>query len=604
MTYGEAILDGLRPDPMLSLSAWATENCVLSSENTATPGPFRPYPFQVGILDAISDEKTERVTLMKSARVGYTTMLRHCLAYFIAEEPCPVMVVQPTLGDAQSWSKTELAPMLRDTPKLRGLVRDPRARDSGNTVLQKEGRGFSITIVGANSPTGFRRSTIRVLLMDELSAWPPSAGTEGDQEKLAEMRTQTFWNRKIVAGSTPTIKGVCRIERRFEKSDKRFYFVPCPECGAFQTLKWSGVIWPEGEPDLAEYACEECGSMIPPSKKLAMLEGGEWRATSEAGEPDHAGFHINALYSLAANATWGRLAREFLEAKRSGHEALRSFVNLVLGETWDMDEGDGVDAEPLHQRREAYEPPTAPAQVLCATAAVDVQGDRLECEIKGWAEGEESWGCGYFILPGDPGQSTVWKQLDEILLTEIKTEDGRKVPISAACVDSGGHHTQNVYDFVRPRQPRRIFAIKGSNRPGQPIIGRPSRQKKQAVILYQLGTDSAKDLIFSRLKLSEVGPGYFHFPKVDEYDGEYFAQLTAEKVVQTYSKGVPIRRYKQTRARNEVLDIAVYNLAAVRLLNPNWDKLKEAAGITEKKKAAPKPKPPKKGGGWKVSGWG
>ena len=493
--------------------------------------------------------------------------------------------------------------MLRDTPKLQGLVKDPRSRDSGNTVLQKEGAGFSITIVGANSPTGFRRSTIRALLMDELSAWPPSAGLEGDQEKLAEMRTQTFWNRKIIAGSTPTVKGICRIERRFNKSNQHQYFVPCPECGEFQTLKWSGVIWPEDDPDKAEYACESCGVLIPSSKKLGMLQGGEWRRVGEDGEPNHIGFHINALYSLHAGAAWGRLAREFIEAKRSGHEALRSFVNLVLGETWDADEGDGVEADPLFRRREDYE--KAPKRILCMTAAVDVQGDRLEVERKGWCDGEESWGLGYIIIMGDPGRPQVWKDLDEFLLTPIRTTDGRSLTISAACIDSGGHHTQSVYDFVRPRQSRRVFAIKGSSIAGAPIVGRPNKQRKRRVTLLPVGTDAAKDLIYARLKQDEAGAGYFHFPNSNEYDEEYFAQLTSERAVQSFVKGVPRRKYKQTRARNEVLDIAVYNLAAIRILNPNWQKLKEAIKPKDEKPTEkPSSRKPKRGGGWKVDGWG
>ena len=602
MPYKANFLRGIKPEVRLQLAEWAAANCVLSAENTATPGKFRPYPFQVEILNAISNPAVEKVTVMKSARVGYTTIMRHALAYYIAEEPCPIMVVHPTLSDSQSWSKTELAPMLRDTEKLRGLVKDPRSRDSGNTVLQKEGVGFNITLVGANSPTGFRRSTIRVLLMDELSAWPPSAGLEGDQEKLAEMRTQTFWNRKIIAGSTPTVKGLCRIERRFEKSDQRQYFVPCPECQHFQTLKWSGVVWPEDDPDGAAYACEGCGSLIPSSKKLGMLQGGEWRPTNEEGEPNHVGFRINALYSLHSGAVWGRLAREFLEAKRSGHEALRGFINLVLGETWDADSGEGIEGEPLYQRREEYE--QVPKAVLVVTAAVDVQGARLEVERKGWAEGEESWGLGYRVIIGDPGLPEVWAQLDDYLLEPLETEDGRTLTVAACCIDSGGHHTQTVYDFVQPRQSRRVFAIKGVGLAGAPIVGRPRAQKKRRVMLLPVGTDAAKDLIYSRLKSEEPGAGYFHFPKNDEYDGEYFEQLSAERAVQTFVKGVPVRRWKQTRARNEALDITVYNLAAVRILNPNWDKLR-AASKPKEGEPAPKPKPrPKRGGGWKVSGWG
>ena len=592
--YAAAFRQGIKPEPRLSLSEWMEREFVLSSESSAVSGKIHLYPFQAGMADAITDPEVERVTIMKSARIGYTTMLKAAIGYHIDQAPCPVMVVQPTIADAEGFSQQEIAPMLRDTPALQGKIADPRSRDSGNTILRKNFPGGFLTIVGANSPTGFRRVTIRLLLMDELDGWPPSAGTEGDQEKLAERRTETFWNRKVVRGSTPTVKGASRIENSYLRGDQRQYFVPCPECGVFQLITWAKIKWKKDDPETAAMECEGCRAAIPHSKKRWMLERGAWRATAVQRregnevlpEKGHASFRIWAGYSLNANASWADLAREFLAAKKDP-ESLKTFVNTVLGETWDADQGEGVAGEGLYARREEYESDPLPEKVLVLTAGVDVQDDRIECEITGWGLGFESWSIDYHVLLGSPGLPDVWKQLEDVLTQSFTLPSGVELEVAAAAVDTGGHHTQAVYDWVRPRQVRRVYAIRGSSKPGLPIAGRPTQKEK--ITLIPIGTEAAKDWIFSRLKIEAPGPGYCHFPS--RYDEEYFAQLTAERAVIKFSSGVPRRSYRQIRPRNESLDARVYSLAALRLLNPNLEKIAESLGRRAeetKKRAAPK----------------
>ena len=91
-----------------------------------------------------------------------------------------------------------------------------------------------------------------------------------------------------------------------------------------------------------------------------------------------------------------------------------------------------------------------PDDILLLTAGVDVQDDRLECEIVGWRaasadEPPESWGVEYHVLPGDPAQPQVWAELDLLLSETWRTESRRELRVQMACVDSGGHHTQQVY---------------------------------------------------------------------------------------------------------------------------------------------------------------
>ena len=275
-----------KPPKKLSLSQWADNYAYLSAESSAEGGRWRTLPYQKGIMDAITDPNVEQVTVMKSARVGYSKILNHIIAYHIHQDPCPIMVVQPTIEDASGYSKEEVAPFLRDTPCLKGLVSDPKSKDGENTLLQKKFPGGTLSLVGANSARGFRRVSRRIVLFYEVDGYPASAGTEGDQIKLGIRRTEYYWNRKIVAGSTPTIKDFSRIERLFNHTNQMRYYIPCPECGHMKYLKWSNMKWRDNDPDTVAYACEDCGCLIPHSKKRWMVERGEWRATAP-GNPKH-----------------------------------------------------------------------------------------------------------------------------------------------------------------------------------------------------------------------------------------------------------------------------------------------------------------------------
>lgn len=559
----------LAPPPRLSASEWADRYRFLSRESSAEPGKWRTdrAPYLRGILDVFSDPMIERVVMMSSAQVGKTEILNNVVGYFIDQDPAPILVMQPTLEMGEAWSKDRLAPMLRDTPKLRGRIKDPRARDSGNTLLHKTFAGGQLTVTGANSPSSLAARPIRIVLIDELDRAPASAGTEGDPAALAERRSTTFWNRKIGHFSTPTIKGLSRIEQGWAESDQRRYHVPCPHCGHFQHLTWRGLAWdkqslPDGSiahlSETAHYVCEACAAVIEESDKRSMLAGGAW----VAGQPGRriAGFHLNALYSPWAR--WESLVREWLEVE-SIPERLKVFVNTVLGESWE-ERGDQVDASTLTGRCEAYAA-ECPRGVGLLTAAVDVQGDRLEFLVKGWGGAQESWLIDHQVFWGDPGQSEVWEALDLAWRKRYAHESGQTLPVRVMVIDSGGHHTDAVYSWVRPRQRRGVFAIAGRAKPGAAIWPRtPSKANKYGVKLFQVGTDTAKDVVFSRLRRTAPGATYMHFP--EGTSDEYFAQLTGEKKMRRLVHGRPVYQYVKTRPRNEALDLEVYNLAALQSL--------------------------------------
>lgn len=617
----EAVRQAWRPPPKLTVSQWADLHRKLSPEASAEPGQWATdrAPFQRGLMDAVNDPSITEVWVMKSAQIGWTEVLNNIVGFYIDQDPAPMLLIQPTLEMGHAWSKDRLAPMLRDSPRLRDKVADPKSKDSGNTILHKTFTGGHLTIAGANSPAGLASRPIRIVLCDEVDRYPMSAGAEGDPVSLARKRTTTFWNRKLLAGSTPTIKGQSRIEAGFEQGDQRRFFVPCPHCDVMQTLRWANVMWPDQQPEQAWYTCESCGSMITDTDKPSMLARGEWRATAVAQKTGVASFHVNELYSPWV--PFGQMAASFWEAKRLP-ETLRTWVNTSLGEPDEL-KGDTVDETGLLLRREHY-PAEVPAGVVVLTCGVDVQDNRLELEVVGHGEGQETWSIAYKVIEGDPGQhpshSPLWQQLDQFLTQDFEHELGFPMRISATCIDTGGHKTDMVYAFCKQRYARRVFAIKGVGGQGRPIVSKPTRNNAAGVRLFAIGVDTAKERIYSRLKITEPGAGYCHFPA--DRDDAFFAMLTAEKMVIRYFKGQQIRKWepKNPHQRNEALDCRVYAIAALEILGVDLDKAsrrllkrvearRDAAGeqpapapaATPQAPAAKKRQPARRGG-W-VGGW-
>lgn len=510
-------------------------------------------------MEAVRDPLVREVVVIKSAQVGWTEILNNVIGYHVHQEPAPILLLQPTLEMAEAWSKDRLAPMIRDTPVLRGKIADPKARDSGNTLLHKRFAGGHLTIVGANSPAGLASRPIRVLLCDEVDRFPASAGTEGDPIDLARRRTATFRNRKILMGSTPTVKGSSRIEAAWEQSDQRFYFVPCPNCNEFQRLVFTQVRWPDGRPDEAAYVCQHCGSVITDADKPEMLRQGEWRSTRPSN--GIAGFHISEIYSPWTS--WPEMAQAFLRAKNFP-ETLQTWINTALGETWE-DKGETLEPKGLMVRVEPYTPNSLPPGVLCLTAGVDVQDDRLEVTVWGWGAEEEAFRVEHQVLRGDPGSTALWAELDAVWRRRWTTDDGRALLVEAAAVDSGGHFTEQVYRYCAARKRFRIWAIKGVGGPGRLIWPKKaSRGATLRVDVWAIGVDTAKDVIYGRLKrVTEPGPGYFHFDA--DASEEYFRQLTSETLVYKIVQGRKVRMWKPRSSgiRQEALDCLVYAYAAL-----------------------------------------
>jgi phage terminase large subunit GpA-like protein len=558
--------DGVEPEPVLTVSEWSDAHRMLSGKASAEPGRWSTdrTPYLREIMDTLSaSNPCHRTVFMKGAQIGGTECGNNWIGYVIHHAPAPILVVQPTVEVAKRVSKQRIAPMIESTPALRERVKEARAKDSGNTTFVKEFDGGLLIMTGANSGAGLRSMPIRYLFMDEVDEYPGDVDGQGDPVALAEKRTTTFSRRKVFLVSTPTIKGLSRIEREFLASDQRHYFVPCPHCGHMDWIRWENIRWSERQPETASLVCIACGAFIEERHKIDMLARGEWRATAPSSRLT-AGFHLSSLYSPLGWKSWTECVAEFLEVKEDPFR-LKTWVNTVLGETWE-ERGDSVEPDAVLARIERY-PAEVPRGVGILVASVDVQGDRLECKVKGYGAGEESWLIAVTQFHGDPGTTPVWFELDRFLQQTFTHESGQKLKIECATIDSGGHHTEQVYRFCKARLARRIFAVRGGNERGKEIVGKPTMHNRYRTKLFTLCVDSAKDMIYSRLRIGTPGPGYMHLPEWT--DAEYVAQLTAEKAIRKYVKGRgSVRQWIKTRERNEALDLEVYCLAALYILGP------------------------------------
>lgn len=566
----EKIFEVLEPPKPLTISSWAAEKRRLSREASAEPGRWNldRAPYQRSIMDAISSPDLKRVVLMTSAQIGKTEMLLNTIGYYSEHDPSPIMVVNPTDAMAQAFSKDRLAPMIRDTECLKEIYGMAKSRDTANTILHKQFPGGHITMIGANAPTNLASRPIRILLLDEVDRYPASAGTEGDPVDLADKRTTTFWNRKVVLVSTPTEKGVSRIEKEYLKSSQEEWCVQCPYCGKYTPFKWDNLDFKD-----MMMKCDHC------EEKLSEDEWKEQPGMFVAQNPsvtDIRGFHLNEMASPWKR--WKDIKQAYLEAVKDKKETgsdykLRTWVNTSLGEPYEV-MGAKADLKDLINRREKY---TAelPKGVLLLTAAVDVQDDRLELEVCGWGAGYESWGITYEKLYGNLEKNFIWEELEAFLSKPFTFEDGQALNIACTFIDTGGHFTTQSYKWLKSMQQKKkmIFGIKGMGSNGIPLLHKKSTNNQYNVPILILGVNAGKETVLERLYITEYGSGYCHFPEnIDRgYDQKYMKGLTSEQRIVKDVKGKPtVCWVKRPGARNEPFDLRNYNTAAVEFLNPNF----------------------------------
>jgi len=572
------ILNTFEPPKDLNVSEWADENIMLSKESSAEPGRWRTdrAPYQKEILNSINDSKIEKIVLMTSSQIGKSVMCNVIIGYFIDLDPGPMLFIQPTVELAKSYSKERIAPMIRDTKCLTEKVSDAKTRDSDNTILMKNFPGGFLALGGANSPAGLASRPIRILLADEIDRYPVSAGTEGDPLSLVERRTTTFWNKKKIFVSTPTIKGMSRIEYEYQKGTMEVWKIECPHCGDPQYLNIHGMKFEHSKNDLGKYEVSDVFFQCPACLEKAneftwKKQKGEWIKNN----PDAKGvrsFHLNAFVSPWGS--WEAIIKEWLESKHD-EQMLKVVVNTLFGQSFEISaEIDKTDF--LMERREEYQA-EIPEGVLLLTCGVDTQGDRLEYEIVGWGRGEQSWGIKYDRILGKPDNPQTWEQLENIIFKEYSFIDGSRLKIACTFIDSGGHNTTDVYKFTKKHEQNRIYSIKGHGGEGLPFIHRYYRSKRENALVVILGVDGGKSNIISRLKIKQKGDGFCNFPLNTElgYDRIYFEGLTSEKLVKRNVRGQPKMVWEKIKERNEPFDVRNYAFCAMKVLNVDFDRLNQ-----------------------------
>lgn len=617
-----------RPPLRMKVSEWAKKFRKLSRGATSEPGNYDPdrLPWQRFALDAVNDPKyTEHIWMGASQVMGKTEMINCVVGYFIHADPASILVKYPTKESGESWSKDKLAPAIADSPCLVALVGDARARDSGNTITHKKFPGGHLTVIGANSPSGLRQRSCRVVIQDEIDSDEGTAGNEGDSCALADKRAESFTNAVKIKSSTPTIKGASRICEKWEESTKHRRYVPCPKCDTWQYLKWEQVQWDKdvneagkvtkNHPETARYVCEsnECGAhWTDIERQRAIMRG---REVAENPTSKIFGMHIPGMYKLlGGKPQYSSMLEEFVEdylaAIRGGKEKIKVWTNTFLCEPYE-DQGESpIPCETIAARAEDYcvDAATAnelielPDGVVVLIAAVDCQEDRLECELVGFGVGDETWGIEYKIILGSPTARETWEALDAWLLKRWQHPSGAILAAAACGIDSG-NKPEYVYKFVRARMGRRVFALKGSksSEVGEPIVSRPKKSGVKQVPLFMIGTGTSKDMVYSRLRIPEAGPGFMHFPKNPHrgYDLPFYRGLVAETCVTKWSAGRKMKSYVNPSKRpNEPLDIRGYAFAVKEILSPDIDSLAaKLNAMSEPEIEAPAlPDAPEKGG--------
>lgn len=608
----EAFAVAFAPRERLTVSEWADRHRILSKKASSEPGRWKTSrtPYLRAIMDDLSDSsRVQRVVVMKSTQVGCTEAGLNWLGYHIHRQCGPMLAVVPTLEVRKRWLLQRVRPMLAESKALADIV-SLKSREAGNSQDVLDLPNATVILSGANSGSSMRSAPIKHCLLDEVDDFPWTIGDEGDPLGLIQRRTANFPRRKVLLISSPTVKDASRIADEYAASDQRRYHIACPECGHLQPLVWGNLVWSktaDGGVGEVHYACAECGSSIEEHQKprlLAESNGARWIARYPE-RPVH-GYHINALYApIGLGLTWRELVLDWLDAQ-GDITKLKRFINTSLGEVWEDRRTKDLTPQRLAENAEPVPLRQAPPGCLVVTAGIDTQDDRLSVLLLGHGEGGREYVLDWVELPGSPARAAVWQSLTTYLNEPVVNAYGRQLPVQAAAIDSGGHHTEDVYLYTSQRQVRRVMAIKGASKPGQGILGRPKlievspsgQVLKGGIRLWPIGTDTAKHSLYNAL--------------VDDLDEE----ADARKV--HFSEGLPVEFYSQVIAevfdpernrwtlrkgrRNEALDCYVYAKAASRhpeirvhaMRGPAWERLRLALEPKNEKPAAsaPSPNPP------------
>ncbi|MCH5207552.1 MAG: phage terminase large subunit family protein [Oscillospiraceae bacterium] len=582
------VLRSIKPPENLTVAQWADKNRRLTSESSAEVGKWRTSrtPYMLDILNSFTDPRIEHIVVVAASQVGKSELLNNMIGYCIDQDPGPILLVQPTVDDVKRYSEMRIAPMIRETPCLKGKVADPKTRDGANTRRQKAFPGGVLVMTGSNVPHDLSSMPIRYLFGDERDRWAKSAGSEGDPWELAKARLRTFYNRKMVEVSTPTIKGASAIEKSYQIGTMERWLTKCPHCGEYKEIRFENIRYDHEESENGNekifsiqnirYICSVCGAIS--DEHTMKSQPAKWEASAPNALTEHKTRSFWLTAWVSPWATWKDIILQFLQA---GHDSskLQVVYNTQFGELWE-NRGDMDTEEDVMARREEYDA-EVPDGVLVLTCGVDTQDNRLEYEVVGHGHFGETWGIRHGVIMGRPDTDEVWERLDDVINHKYQFKNGVSLPITLTFIDEGGHFTQEVRKHCRERQGKQVFAIKGSSH--DVAFTSPPRQQKividgkfvGAVWVYEIGVNAGKQKIVDNLRVKAPGANYCHFPRRDDYGKQYFNQLMSEHLTYNKARRKFVWEKIPGHERNEAFDIRNYNLAAIAALDPDFDAIEQ-----------------------------
>lgn len=605
----------LAPPENLTVSQWADKYRILSREASSLYGKWKTKltPYLKRPMDVFTDPKVKKIVIEACSQVGKTEVALNILAFIIHQMPCSCYYMMPTEADAKDFSNRRIAPMIRDMKVLTPLFKE--ARSAGNTILEKKFYGGLLRLLGTNAASPLSSSPVPIVFMDEVDRFTKNIPGEGDPIALVDARQSTFFNRKTIMVSTPTVKGASRIHKEFMAGTQEHWKHKCPNCGQWHELLFDDLVF-EHEKKVINgevvrkltsevlWECPSCGFTF--SKEEMEKTPTKWIADNPDGE--FPSFSIKGLDSPFRS--WKDLVLDFFSCLGSP-AMMQTFKNTKLGELWENRGDVAVDETGLLSRREDYgtnddgTPVEIPDAVGFLTAAVDTQDDRYEYEILGHGIAHETYGIKKGIIMGYPNDPEVLQKLADVILGTYYFKN-KEYGIKPALVfiDSGGHYKSTVYSFCKEMWQNRqyVFPIKGKGGEGYPFTPNPKLQDEK-VYLYTIGTDAGKAQIMHDIEIEEPGPYFCHFPVAPEagYNKDYFKGLLSERLemVENKQSGRLTPRWKviEGHQRNEPLDLRNYNLAAAHWvlemgINPETEieKRKNPAKFApKKKKKRPRP---------------
>ncbi|MEV9527811.1 terminase gpA endonuclease subunit [Aliarcobacter butzleri] len=571
---------GFEPDPLMTVSEWADNFRVLPSESSSQPGQYRTetMPYLEEIAYELSPQSpTDEVSVIKGTQLGFTELGNNMLFCYADLYPCPMLQILPTETAVKTHALSKLWPSIEASPRLKNTFKKRKTQD-GSSIYSLMFKGGNIALGWSNSPATFASSSRRIVINDDVDKWPDEI-EGGNPLDLSKNRAETYSNKKIYNNASPAKKHNSKILPKYETSSQGLYTMKCPHCGEDVVFEKDGFKFNYDENyqliDDVVFVCSNNGCIIEEHQKYEMMkkENGA-RYVHKFPERKHKGYRVPSYYSPFAK--WNEIFQSFLDARKEQKEKkisikMASWTNTKDANVWE-EKIEKLDVNEYLNRHEEYAA-EVPNGVFILTAGVDTQDDRLEVEVVGWGKYGESWSIAKLILEGDPKFPRVWQKLDNVLENSYKHESGIDMKILGMGIDSGGHRTDYVYNYCKTRVEQNVFCMKGDNSVETPILKSGiSKNKDGSLRLYMIGVNSAKDVVYGQLTTKEVGPGYMHYPKKPEYNEEHFKQLTGE------AKDKTTGRWKKFRTRNEALDLRVYAMATLRILEnqyyPNgmdWD---------------------------------